>query len=162
MAKGTPSTAALATAGITYTEHRYTHDPSSSSYGLEAAAALGVEPARVFKTLVAQIDDASSTPTLVVGIVPVDRSLDLKAMARTLQVKRLSMAPVTAAERSSGYVAGGISPIGQRKPLTTVLDASALDHVTVLVSGGQRGFDIELAPADLVTMTQARVAEIST
>ena len=162
MATGTPATTALTTAGIAFTERRYSHDPSSSSYGLEAANALGVEPARLFKTLVAQIEDASSTPTLVVGIVPVDRSLDLKALARALKAKRATMASVMDAERSSGYVAGGISPIGQRRPLATVLDASAFEHATVLVSGGQRGLDIELAPADLVTMTQARVAAIAT
>jgi Cys-tRNA(Pro)/Cys-tRNA(Cys) deacylase len=162
MARGTPATTALTRAGITFTECRYAHDPTSESYGLEAAAALGVEPSRVFKTLIAQTEDAASKPALVVGIVPVDRTLDLKAMARSLKVKRLSMAAVAAAERSSGYVAGGISPIGQRKPLVTVLDASALGHDTVFVSGGQRGFDIELAPNDLITMTQARVAEIAT
>lgn len=153
---GTPATVALTAAGIAYVVREYTHDPRATSYGLEAAEALDVEPARVFKTLLADVDGA-----LVVGVVPVTGQLDLKALARAVGGRRAQMADPAAAERSTGYVVGGISPIGQKRRLTTVVDATALDHDTVLVSGGRRGLDLELAPAALVEATGASVGEIS-
>lgn len=153
---GTPATVALDRARITYELRAYEHDPRAESYGMEAAEALGVPAAQVFKTLLVDGDDG-----LAVGIVPVDAQLDLKAVAAALGVKKVRMADPAAAERSTGYVVGGISPIGQKKALPTVLDASALDHGTVLVSGGRRGLDLELAPADLVSVTRARTAQIA-
>ncbi|PUA80539.1 Cys-tRNA(Pro) deacylase [Nocardioides currus] len=152
---GTPATVALTAAGIGFELHPYEHDPRASSYGLEAAEALGVEPARVFKTLLATLDGA-----LVVGIVPVDRQLDLKALARALGGSRAAMADVGVAERTTGYVAGGISPVGQKKRLRTVVDDSATAHPTVFVSGGRRGLDLEMTPADLVAITEAITAQI--
>ena len=153
---GTPATLLLARAGVEHAVRAYEHDPAAPSYGLEAAAALGVAPERVFKTLVADVDGR-----LVVGVVPVGGSLDLKALAAAVGGKRAAMADPAAAERSSGYIRGGISPLGQRKALDTVVDSSALDHPTVLVSGGRRGLEVELAPADLVALTRARTAPIS-
>ncbi len=151
----TPATVALDRAGLPYVRHSYDHDPAAPSYGLEAAAALGVPPARVFKTLLVDLGSR-----LAVGIVPVEGSLDLKAMAAALGVKSVTMAAPAAAERATGYVVGGISPLGQKRALTTVLDESALGHPTIFVSGGRRGFDIELAPAALVEVTRATTAPI--
>lgn len=153
---GTPATVALARAGIAFTLRAYEHDPRAQSFGLEAAAALGVEPGRVLKTLLARADGR-----LAVAIVPVDRSLDLKALARAVGSSRATMADPADAERATGYVVGGISPLGQKRAHPTVLDASALDHATVLVSAGRRGLDVELAPADLVTATGARTSPIA-
>lgn len=153
---GTPATVALTRAGIGFTMREYTHDPRATSYGSEAAKALGVEPARVFKTLLADVDG-----TLVVGVVPVTGQLDLKALARAVGGRRAQMADPAAAERATGYVVGGISPLGQKRRHTTVLDTSALEHDTVLVSGGRRGLDLELAPADLVAATGATTAAIA-
>ena len=152
---GTPATVALTAAGVDFTLHAYAHDPRAASYGLEAAEALGVEPGRVLKTLLASLDGA-----LVVGIVPVDGQLDLKALARALGGSKAVMADVAAAERATGYVAGGISPIGQRRAHPTVVDASATAWPTVFVSGGRRGLDVELSPADLVAVTAATTAPI--
>jgi Cys-tRNA(Pro)/Cys-tRNA(Cys) deacylase len=152
---GTPATAALTAAGITFEVRAYDHDPRATSYGLEAAEALGADPARVFKTLLASLDSR-----LVVGIVPVTGQLDLKALARALGGSKAVMAEVAAAERATGYVAGGISPVGQKRALPTVLDASALDHDTILVSGGRRGLDVERARHDLVAITGAVTATI--
>ena len=154
-AGGTPATVALDRAGVAFTLHPYEHDPRSPSYGLEAAEALGVDPARVFKTLMATLDGR-----LVVGIVPVSGQLDLKALARALGGSKATMADVAGAERATGYVAGGISPIGQKRAHPTVLDESALDFQTVYVSAGRRGLDLELAPADLVAVTRAVTAPI--
>ncbi len=151
----TPATHVLTAAGIEFELHHYTHDPRATSYGSEAAEALSVAPERVFKTLLADMDGA-----LVVAIVPVAGSLDLKALARVLGGRRAVMADVAAAERATGYVAGGISPLGQKKPHRTVLDESSLDHATVFVSAGRRGLDVELAPADLVATTEAITAPI--
>lgn len=142
-AKGTPAVAAAENAGITFAVHEYAHDPKAWSYGLEAAERLGVEPARVFKTLVAEVDGAHT-----VAIVPVEAELDLRALG-----KRAAMAKPADAERITGYVTGGISPLGQRKRLPTVLDESALAFDTIHVSAGRRGLEIELAPADLLTLT---------
>ncbi|MCZ7413750.1 Cys-tRNA(Pro) deacylase [Streptomyces sp. WMMC897] len=152
---GTPATVALTAAGVAFTVHAYEHDPAAASFGREAAAALGVEAARVFKTLVAEVDGA-----LTVAVVPVSGSLDLKALAAAVGGKRATMADPAAAERSSGYVRGGISPLGQRRALPTVVDASARQHATVCVSAGRRGLEIELAPADLIALTGARTAAI--
>lgn len=152
---GTPATVALAKSGIAWTAHAYDHDPAAASYGLEAAVALGVDAHRVFKTLVATVDGR-----LTVAVVPVTGQLDLKALATAVDGKRAEMADPAVAERTTGYVRGGISPLGQRKPLPTVLDESATAYDTVFVSGGRRGFDVELDPRDLVRLTSARVAAI--
>jgi Cys-tRNA(Pro)/Cys-tRNA(Cys) deacylase len=152
----TPATVALTAAGIAFTTHPYAHEPTAASYGLEAAEALGVEPGRVFKTLLVEGDKG-----LAVGIVPVDRQLDLKALATALGVKRVQMADPRAAERVTGYVVGGISPVGQKRRLPTILDESAAAHDTVLVSGGRRGLDLELSPADLRAATDATLAPIA-
>ena len=153
--RGTPATALLDKQRVAHTLHSYDHDPRHESYGLEAAEALGLVPGRVFKTLVAEVDGK-----LAVGVVPVTGQLDLKALARALGGSKAVMAEVAAAERATGYVAGGISPVGQKRTHPTVLDASALEHATILVSGGRRGFDLELAPADLVAVTGAVTATI--
>lgn len=155
-AGGTPATVALTEAGVTFTTHAYEHDPSVASYGEEAARALGVPPAQVFKTLLADVDG-----TLTVAVVPVSGSLDLKALAAAVGGKRATMADPAAAERSTGYVRGGISPLGQRKRLRTVLDASAEKLATVCVSAGRRGLEVELAPADLAALTGAVFAPIA-
>ena len=155
-AGGTPATAALTRAGIAFTLHEYAHDPRAESFGLEAAEALGLDPACVFKTLMASVDGALS-----VAIVPVSGQLDLKALARACGASRAAMADVAAAERATGYVAGGISPIGQKRPHPTVVDETALGLETVYVSGGRRGLDLAIAPADLVAVTGAIVAAIS-
>lgn len=151
----TPATTVLAKSGVPHTIHPYEHRPTARSYGIEAAEALGVEPERVFKTLLADVDG-----DLVVAIVPVCGSLDLKAVASAHGGKRAGMAASAAAERATGYVVGGISPFGQRKRLPTIIDMTALDHETVYVSAGKRGLDIELAPADLVRLTGAKTARI--
>ena len=153
--RGTPATVALESAGVPFTVHAYEHDPAADSYGGEAARLLGIPAARVFKTLVADVDGA-----LTVGVVPVSGRLDLKALAAAVGGRRAAMADPAAAERSSGYVLGGISPLGQRRPLRTVLDESALEHPTVYVSAGRRGLEVELAPADLVALTGALTAPI--
>jgi Cys-tRNA(Pro)/Cys-tRNA(Cys) deacylase len=149
--KGTPAIAAATRAGVAFTVHEYRHDPRAESYGLEAVEKLGIDAARVFKTLVADVDGA-----LTVAVIPVDAQLDLRALG-----KRARIAEAVAAERATGYVAGGISPLGQRRALPTVVDASALDHETIHVSAGRRGLELELAPADLVELTGARVAPIA-
>ncbi|GAA2961281.1 Cys-tRNA(Pro) deacylase [Streptomyces enissocaesilis] len=152
---GTPATVALTAAGTAYTLHAYAHDPAAPSYGEEAAQAMGVSADRVFKTLVADIDG-----TLTVAVVPVAGSLDLKALAAAVGGKRAAMADPAAAERTTGYVRGGISPLGQRKRLRTVLDASASSYETVCVSAGRRGLEVELSPADLAALTDAVIAPI--
>lgn len=152
---GTPATLALDHAGVTYALHGYDHDGGETSFGLEAARLLGVEPARVFKTLVASADGE-----LVVGVVPVSGHLDLKALAQAVGAKRADMADSTLAQRRTGYVVGGISPLGQRSRLATVVDDSALGFDTVFCSAGRRGLDIEVAPGDLVALTGATTARI--
>jgi len=152
----TPATAVLGKLGIAHRLHSYDHDPRHGSYGLEASEALGVVPERVFKTLVAEVDG-----TLTVGVVPVTGLLDLKALAAAVGGKKAAMAEVAAAERATGYVAGGISPLGHRRRLAVVIDASALDHATVYCSGGRRGLELELAPADLVRAANAVTAAIA-
>lgn len=152
---GTPATVALGAAGVEFTVHAYEHDPAHPSYGEEAAEAMGVSPERVFKTLVADVDGA-----LVVAVVPVAGSLDLKALATAVGGKRAAMADPASAERTTGYVRGGISPLGQRKRLRTVLDASAEGHDTICVSAGRRGLEVELSPRDLLKLTEAVTAPI--
>ena len=152
----TPATVVLTRAGVPFSVHTYEHDPAAPSYGLEAAEALGLPPAQVFKTLL--VDTGSG---LAVGIVPVAATLDLKAMAATLGAKKAAMADPAVASRVTGYVVGGISPIGQKKRLPTVVDRSAGSFETVYVSGGRRGFDIALSPADLLTVTRAAYGSIA-
>lgn len=154
-AGGTPATAALTAAGLPFTLHPYEHDPRAESYGLEAAEALGLDPARVFKTLMANVDGR-----LAVAVVPVSGKLDLKALAKALGGSKAAMADQAAAERATGYVVGGISPVGQKRAHPTVVDESALAHPTVYVSAGRRGLDLGLAPADLVAVTSATTAPI--
>ena len=137
--------------------HTYDHDPRHASYGTEASQTLGLSPARVFKTLVAEVDGA-----LTVGVVPVAAQLDLKALAAAVGGKKAKMADVAAAERATGYVAGGISPLGQRKRLPVVLDASAANFDTIFCSGGRRGLEIELSPTDLARLANAILAPIAT
>jgi len=146
----------LSKAKVEFTTHGYEHDPAAKSYGLEAAEALGLAPEQVFKTLLVEVDGK-----LTVGVVPVDKQLDLKAIAAAAGGKKAVMADPAAAERTTGYVVGGISPIGQKRALPTVVDATATDHDTVYVSGGRRGLDIGLAPKDLITITNARTAPIT-
>jgi Cys-tRNA(Pro)/Cys-tRNA(Cys) deacylase len=153
---GTPATVALRAAGITFTEHAYSHDPATTNFGLEAATALGLDPDRVFKTLLADVDGR-----LVVGIVPVTGKLDLKRLAAAVGGKRGTMADPAVAERRTGYVVGGISPIGQKTAHPTVLDETAELWDTIYVSGGRRGLDLELAPSDLVRATAATIADIA-
>jgi Cys-tRNA(Pro)/Cys-tRNA(Cys) deacylase len=147
----TPATRAADEAGIRYVLHEYEHDPAVASYGLEAAEKLEVDPARLFKTLVVSVDGA-----LTVALVPVSAQLDLKAFG-----KRVQLADKSHAERTTGYVSGGTSPLGQRKALPTHVDASALEHETILVNGGRRGLQLELDPRDLVRLTGAQVHEIA-
>ena len=155
--RGTTATLALERAKIPFTLHEYAHDPRRDSYGLEASEALGVAPERVFKTLVAAVDGS-----LAVGVVPVHRQLDLKALAAAVGGKKAVLAEVAAAERATGYVAGGISPVGQKRRLPVVIDASALELATMFCSAGRRGLEIEIAPADLVRAAGATVAPIAT
>lgn len=152
---GTPATTLLDRQRVPYRLHNYPHQ-AGEAYGPEAARALGLDPARVFKTLVADVDGA-----LTVGVLPVTGSLDLKALAAAVGGKRAQLAEVKAAQRATGYVAGGISPLGQRKRLPTVLDSSATAFDTVFCSGGRRGLEVELAPDNLVRLTGARLAAIS-
>ncbi|MFJ6795788.1 Cys-tRNA(Pro) deacylase [Streptomyces sp. NPDC091268] len=153
---GTPAIAALTAAGAQFSVHAYEHDPAHPSYGEEAAQAMGVAPERVFKTLVAEVDGV-----LTVAVVPVSSSLDLKALASAVAGKRAAMADPALAERTTGYVLGGISPLGQRKRLRTVLDASAAAHATICVSAGRRGLEVELDPTTLTTLTAATLAPVA-
>jgi Cys-tRNA(Pro)/Cys-tRNA(Cys) deacylase len=153
---GTPATVALTRAGIAFTLHEYAHDPRATSYGSEAAEALGLDPDRVFKTLLAEVDG-----TLVVAVVPVAGWLDLKALARALGGRKAAMADPKDAERSTGYVVGGIAPVGQKRRLQTVVDESATAYDVVYVSAGRRGLDLGIAPADLVAATGAITADVS-
>ncbi|MFK0245056.1 Cys-tRNA(Pro) deacylase [Amycolatopsis azurea] len=154
--KGTPATALLAKQKVAHVLHAYDHDPRAESYGLEAVEALGLDPARVFKTLVADVDGK-----LTVGVVPVTGQLDLKALAAAAGGKKAKMADPAAAQRATGYVLGGISPLGHRSRLPVVIDASAEKFETVHCSAGRRGLEVELAPGDLVRLTGAVVAPIA-
>ncbi|MEF2230972.1 MAG: Cys-tRNA(Pro) deacylase [Pseudodesulfovibrio sp.] len=152
----TPAINAAKKAKIPYTVHEYDHDPAAESFGREAADKLGVAPDRVFKTLV--VDGGG---TLFVAVAPVLRQLDLKLMARAVGAKKMAMADVRVVERTTGYVVGGVSPLGQKKRLVTVIDESARDAATIFVSGGRRGLDIELSPDDLAALTRARFAPVA-
>lgn len=156
VATGTPATALLARQKIRHTLHPYPHDPRADGFGAEAAAALGIAPQRLFKTLIASIDGR-----LVCAVVPVSRRLDLKALAAAVGGKRAVMAEPAAAQRATGYVVGGISPLGQKSRLPIVVDASVQEFATVFVSAGKRGLQVELAPGDLVRLTSATVASIA-
>lgn len=153
---GTPATVALAERGIDHALHSYRHDAAVDSYGLEAAEALAVQPSRVLKTLLARVDG-----DMVVAVVPVTAQLDLKALAAVIGGKRAVMALPADAERATGYVVGGISPVGQRTRHPTVVDTSASAWPSVYVSGGRRGLEIELAPSDLIATTGAITASIA-
>ncbi|MEV0584869.1 Cys-tRNA(Pro) deacylase [Nonomuraea sp. NPDC050310] len=154
--QGTPATVALTGAGVDFTLHPYEHDASAQAYGEEAADALGVPYERIFKTLVAEVESG-----LAVAVVPVAGRLDLKAFAAALKSKRAAMAEAAKVERVTGYVVGGISPLGQRKRLPTVLDASALEFDTIYFSAGRRGLQIETAPKNLLDLTQGVTAPIA-
>jgi len=162
-AGATPAIDIVRRAGVVHTIHEYElperhgrDREARPSYGLEAAAALGVEPARMFKTLVANVDDG-----LVLAVVPVDRELDLKRLAAAVGGRRAVIADPAAAERATGMVVGGISPIGSRRPLAVVADVSILDHETVFVSAGRRGLQLELVPADLVRLSKAQTTRVA-
>jgi Cys-tRNA(Pro)/Cys-tRNA(Cys) deacylase len=154
--KGTPATALLVKQKVAHQVHEYAHDPRSESYGTEASEAMGVSADRVFKTLVAEVDGQ-----LTVGVVPVAGQFDLKALAAAAGGKKARMADLAAAERATGYVAGGISPLGHRKRLPVVVDSSATGFDTIFCSAGRRGLEIEVAPSDLITLAQATVAAIA-
>ncbi|MFL5582024.1 MAG: Cys-tRNA(Pro) deacylase [Gemmatimonadaceae bacterium] len=156
----TPAIRAAERARVPHRVLSYEHDPSAPAYGPEAAAALGLDPRQVFKTLVVAVEGAARG-ALAVAVVPVACQLDLKAMADALGAKRVALADPALAERTTGYVVGGISPLGQRKALRTVVDESALAWPEVFVSAGRRGLEIALAPADLVRLADARVAPVS-
>ena len=153
----TPAVNLLKKLKISFTLHRYQHDPDHPSYGLEAAEKLNLDPNQVFKTLVVQID----TSELAVAVVPVNRQLNLKALARVLKVKKLDLADGKSVESSTGYVLGGVSPLAQKKRLRTIVDEFASNYPTIMVSGGRRGVEIELAPDDLITLCKAQTGAIS-
>lgn len=142
---------------IAYRVHEYQHDPASESYGLEAAEKLGVPAERVFKTLVAELDNQS----LAVGVVPVSAQLNMKLFAKAAGVKKAVMAKPADVERSTGYVLGGVSPLGQKKRLKTVIDSSAQQHQTIYVSAGRRGLEIELSPMDLQKLVNGQFDKIA-
>lgn len=152
----TPALNLLKKVRATHRIHSYEHDPKAASYGLEAAEKLALEPARVFKTLLA----ASEKGELLVAVVPVTGSLDLKALAQAAGVKKVDMAPVEAAQRATGYLVGGISPLGQKKRLRTFIDSSAKNFSTVYVSAGRRGLEVELSAEALAEHTQAQFSDI--
>lgn len=154
----TPAINTAKKAKVKYNVHEYTHDPKAESYGEEAAEAIGIAADRVFKTLLVAIN--GDNKKLAVGVVPVSGQLDLKAMATALKAKKLNMANPQDAERATGYVVGGISPLGQKKRLPMVLDSSAESFETIYMSAGRRGLEIEMSAADLQTLTGAVMASI--
>lgn len=156
---GTPALLALEAAGVAHTVHHYHHDENERAYGDEAARELGVDPSRVFKTLV--LDTDTEGKHLAVVVVPVTSQVDLKAAAQALGVKRVALADRQVASQRTGYVPGGISPLGQRHRLPTVVDSSITEASSVFVSGGRRGLDVELSGDDLVRMTRARLAPVA-
>lgn len=165
MAAGTPAMVELERAGVVYVAHEFEHDPTERSYGLAAARAIGVDPDRVFKTLLADVTFSNAPGAgaigQVVGIVPVSAQLSLKELAAAVGGKRAEMCDPANAERITGYVDGGISPFGQKKRLRTVIDETCELNDTIFVSGGRRGLDIELAPADLIRLLHAVAAPIA-
>ncbi len=156
---GTPAIDALVRAGVPYVLHDYEHDPQNRAYGEETVALLGIPAERVFKTLLVEVTGGARSE-LVVGVVPVSGQLDLKALAAAVGAKKAAMADPARAERATGYVVGGISPLGQKTRVTTVIDDSATEFPTVYVSAGKRGQQVELAPADLIGLSGATVARI--
>ena len=156
MATGTPATALLTRSKIAFTLHPYDHDPRAEAYGDEAAAALGVDTARIFKTLIAAVDGR-----LTCAVVPVAGRLNLKALAAAVGGRKADLAEPAQAQRATGYVLGGISPLGHRRPVPVVIDSAALAHPTMYVSAGRRGLQLELAPADLIALAKARLAGIA-
>ncbi|MFT4110651.1 Cys-tRNA(Pro) deacylase [Propionicimonas sp.] len=159
MAGGTPATEALAREGVGFVLHPYAHDPDARNYGDEAAGALGVDPLRIFKTLV--VDVGAARPELAVAVVPVAGQLSLKHLAAVLGAKRAAMAEPALVARSTGYVLGGVSPLGQKNPLPTVIDETAQLWDTIYVSAGRRGLQVELSPDDLARAVGARFADIA-
>jgi len=153
----TPGINAAKKSNVSFKIHEYSHDASSQSYGLEAAEKMGVSQQRVFKTLVVKIDNKD----LVVGVIPVNSLLSMKLIAKAVRAKKAVMAEKSDVERSTGYVLGGVSPLGQKKRLETIIDFSALEFSTIYVSAGRRGLEIELAPQDLASLTNAKLADIS-
>lgn len=154
----TPAINLLKQSAVTFRTHEYSHDPQSGAYGLEAIEALQLEPARVFKTLLVMLD--GNAKHLGVALVPAAEKLNLKAVAKALQAKKAEMADPAQAERTTGYLVGGISPLGQKRLLPTVVDDSALQFESVFVSGGKRGLEIELAPTALISLCQATTAPV--
>lgn len=154
---GTPAIVAAERAAIPFDVLEYDHDPNAASFGLEAAEALGLDPSCVYKTLLLLVDASR----LIVALVPVAARVNLKALAAAAGGKRAAMADSAAAERATGYVVGGISPLGQRRVLPTIIDGSALHHDTIYVSAGRRGLELALAPADLLRLTKAITAAIA-
>jgi len=152
----TPAINAAKKAKVAHTIHQYTHDPAATSYGLEAAEKLDVQPEQVFKTLVVQLDGKQ----LAVAIIPVDAQLNLKLIASAAKAKKAGMADKQDVERTTGYVLGGVSPLGQKKNLRTYLHTTARDMQTIYVSAGRRGLEIELSPADLLSLTQGTFADL--
>ncbi len=152
----TPGINAAKKNNVAYTVHEYSHDETSESYGLEAAEKMDVPEERIFKTLVVSLDNKE----LVVGVVPVSSMLSMKLIAKAVGAKKAAMADKSAVERSTGYVLGGVSPLGQKKRLKTIIDSSAKNYSTVYVSAGRRGLEIELSPDDLAKITCGLLAEI--
>jgi len=153
----TPGINVAKKAKVSHKVHEYSHEASSESYGLEAAEKLGVSEDRVFKTLVVSLDEKE----LAVGVIPVSSMLSMKLIAKAAGAKKAKMAEQSAVERSTGYVLGGVSPLGQKKRLKTYLDASAKNYSSIYVSAGRRGLEIELSPNDLVKLVNGVYAEIS-
>ncbi len=156
----TPAIEALKKANIQFTLHEYSHDPQAASYGEEAANCLDVEAQRVFKTLLVSGNSNDNSKDLAVSIVPVTHQLDLKAVAKAIKVKKTSMADASAAQKATGYILGGISPLGQKKRLPFTIDSSAIDYETIFISGGKRGLEIEIAPEDLIALCNAKISDI--
>ncbi|HMT93058.1 Cys-tRNA(Pro) deacylase [uncultured Thiothrix sp.] len=154
----TPAILTVRKAGLPFQTHEYSHDPAVSSYGLEAAIALQVDASRVFKTLVVALE--GDMKKMAIGIVPVTQQLDVKALAKAVGAKKAEMADPKQAERITGYLVGGISPLGQKRKLPTVLDESALNFETIFVSAGRRGLEIELCPTTLMELCQADAVAI--
>lgn len=154
----TPAVDLLRKKGLWHQVHRYTHDPEHASYGLEAAEKLGVVPERIFKTLVASLDDK----TLLVAIVPVNRQVDLKALARAAGGKKARMAAADDVQRSTGYVLGGVSPLAQKRRLRSFIDQSARQHETIYISAGRRGLEVELTPDTLIRLLGAEFSALGT
>lgn len=157
--RGTPATAAAAKAAVVHTLHEYAHDPSNRNFGMEAVEVLGLDPQRTFKTLIAVPSTPGAKP--VCAVVPVSAQLDLKALAAAAGAKQMAMAEPAVAERVTGYLVGGISPLGQKQRLALFVDESAQDLATMFVSAGRRGLEIELAPGDLLRLTGGRFASIA-